>query len=226
MLMPFSPEIKHAATLLISEDRLREALDLMLAHTLSADTAPLLNLSGQLAAAERNALLKLKTHDQLVVERNQLRDALLKALEATPPATNAEDHRGLRFKRAAFWLLAAIKTLLLLLILFHFSTSGYGQGETLTLIGLLMPVWLGYLAKAVKTWNTPGLPPAALRNLSLLKGAVWLGFPLYVMALCWILNRHPAGDWAFETARNWLIGIEAAFGGIALFVVNTLFEEK
>lgn len=224
--MPFSPETRHAAALLIGEDRLREALDLMLAQTPATETAPLLNLSGQLAAAERDQQLKLQNADQLAVARNQLRDALLKTLETPAQAVKGENAKGLRLKKAAFWLLAGMKTLLLLLVLFHFSTSGYGQGEALTLIALLMPVFVGYIAKAAKTWKTPDLPEAARRNLSLLKGAVWIGFPLYALALCWIINQHPAGNWAFETARNWLVGIEAAFGGLVLFVVNTLFEEK
>lgn len=224
--MPFSPEIKHAASLLIGEDHLREALDLLLANTPAGDTALLLNLSGQLAAAERDERLQLKSTDQLNVARNQLRDALLKTLEATPPVPTGENRAGLQLRRIAFWMLLGMKALLLLLISFHYSTNGYGQGEALTLIVLLMPVLVGYFAKAAKTRNAPTLPETARRNLSLLQGSVWVGFPLYALTLCWILNQHPFGNWEFETARNWLAGIEMAFGGLVLFVVNALFEEK
>ncbi len=51
-------------------------------------------------------------------------------------------------------------------------------------------------------------------------------FPLYFLVLLWVLNRHPVGDWTFETVRNWLLGVEAAFGGLVVYVVSTLFGEK
>jgi hypothetical protein len=224
--MPVSLDIKHAAALLIGEDRLREALDMMLAHTPSGETAELLNLSGQLAATEQDERLQLKHADQLNVERNQVRAALLATLATLPPTVATDNRAGLQLRQAAFWMLSGMKAVLLLLILFHYSTNGYGQGETLTLILLLMPVLVGYLAKAVKTRNSSNLPESTRSNLAMLKGAVWLGFPLYALTLCWILNQHPLGHWEFETARNWIAGIEAAFGGLVLFVVNALFEDK
>lgn len=219
-------QYKQLANDLIANDQLREALDLLMAHTPPEAAETLLNLSGQLTATERAASLQLKTEDQLTVERNVLRAALLEQLRLADKAKTPVATAGIRLKKTAFYALIAMKVLLLLFLLFHFSTNGYGQGETLTLLLLLMPVLVGYFIKAADTWRIPTLSEAAKRNLPLLKTAVWVGFPLYFFALCWILNQHPEGNWAFETVRNWITGIEASFGALLLFVVNTLFGDK
>ena len=219
-------EYQQTVRTLIAADQLREAIDVLLAHTPQQEAAALLNLSGQLSATERAAALQLKSADQLNVERNALRDALLARLDESQQAAAPASVRGARLKKTAFYLLIAMKVLLLGQLLFHFSTHGYGQGETLTLLVVLMPVFVGYVVKASATWRTPTLSETAQHNLPLLKIAVWIGFPAYFLALFWVLNQHPAGNWAFETARNWLLGIETAFGALILFVVNTLFEHK
>ena len=218
--------ITHAAARqLIAADQLRQALDLLLAD--SRASAGLLNLSGRLADLERDQLLGLAPPDALDTRRNQLRAALLAWIErAEHPAAAGAADADARLKKRAFYLLLTLKIGLLLLILFPLGTSGYSPSEALTLIGILSPVFVGYVVTAAKGMGQPGLGEAARRGLPALKALIWGVFPLYFLCLFWVINRHPAGDWTFETARNWLAGIEAALGGVVLYVVNTLFENS
>lgn len=219
-----STDTLTAARQLIAADQLRQALDLLLAQSTAGAAADLLNLSGQLSDLERDQLLKLEAPDTLDTRRNQLRATLLAWLERSTDQPAETPGQGL--KKTAFRLVLIFQIGLILLVLFHLSTGGYGPGEALTLIGLLAPVLAGYLLTALKGYGRPGLSAAARRSLPVLRTVVWVVFPLYFLLLFWVLNRNPAGDWTFETARNWVIGIEAAFGGVLAYVVGVLFGEE
>ena len=63
---------------LLTEDRLRDALDGLLGHSAAAlPRNHLLLLQAQLADLERDALLRTETPENLDIRRNQLRQSLL-----------------------------------------------------------------------------------------------------------------------------------------------------
>ncbi|MBL7804743.1 MAG: hypothetical protein JNL02_13465 [Saprospiraceae bacterium] len=221
-----TPDTLLAVRQLIAADQLRQAIDLLLAQADAPAAGDLLQLSGRLSDLERDHSLRTESAEQLDTRRNQLRADLLDWVQRPAAAADPVAQAGLRLKKAAFRLVLVFQIALILLVLFHLDTGGYANGEALTLIGLLSPVLAGYLLTALKGYGRPGLSAAARRSLPVLRAVVWALFPLYFLLLCWVLNRNPAGDWPFETARNWVIGIEAAFGGVLAYVVRVLFGEE
>ena len=212
---------------LLTEDRLRDALDVLLGHSAAAlPRNHLLLLQAQLADLERDALLRTETPENLDIRRNQLRQSLLHCADLLEQNATAPAKDGIHLKKHAFRLLLAGKILLLLFIAFHFYIHAFSQGETLILLGLLSPVLIGYLLTALRSAASPALSTEARQHLPLLRGLVYVGLPLYFAVIVWIMRKVPLDEWAFETARNWIAGIELAFGGLVAYLVKTLFSEK
>lgn len=210
---------------LIANDQLREALDRLLAHSRwsAEQRADLLQLSAQLTAQERSATLSNQTYETLTVQRNQIRGALLRY--TAPQSAVTPTSGGSSIKKHAFYLLLSGKLLLLLLVAFHYSTGGFSNGEALILVTILSPSLAGYWIKAAPDHDKP-LSAGAIRRYSALRIGVYGLLPLYFMLTLWILNQTPRDVWDFDTTRNWLLGIEASFGALLLWLVNTLFAEK
>lgn len=213
---------------LLAEDRLRDALDGLLAQPSPAlPPNDLLLLKSQLADLERDALLRTETSENLDIRRNRLRESLLHCADQleTPQPPARRHEAWLVLQKHAFRLLLTGKVLLLLFIAFHFHISAFSQGETLTLLGLLCPVLVGYLLTAMQGRSTPANTPANPANLTFLRSLVYIGLPLYFWTILWIMLKVPLDEWTFETARNWIAGIEVAFGGLVAYLVKTLFVE-
>jgi len=212
---------------LLADDRLREALATLLAQADPGTSRnDLLQLQGQLADLERDALRRTETPEHLDTRRNQLRDSLLHCADrleqkAAPPA-----QAGRALQKNAFRLLLTGKIILLLFIAFHFHIGAFSQGETLTLIGLLSPVLIGYLLTALQGNSSRAISGETQKKLPLLRGMVYIGLPIYFAAILWIMRKVPLDEWTFETARNWIIGLETAFGGLVAYLVKTLFSEE
>ena len=213
---------------LIANDQLREALDhlLALSHWSTEQRADLLQISAQLAAQERSFLLNNQSPDVLTVQRNQVREAILRyALAPAQTSAAKSAASGSALKKQAFYLLITGKILLFLLVAFHFSTHGFSQGEALMIITILSPTLIGYLMKAAQDHHTP-LSADAQRRLPALRFGVYFLLPLYFLLIAWILDRTPRDVWDFETTRNWLLGIETSFGALIVWLVNSLFSDK
>lgn len=218
---------------LLAEDRLREALNLLLL-TSDAPALPrneLRLLQSQLADQERDARQGTETAESLDIRRNQIRKSLLHCadlLEQPAPEVlpgGSAENPDARLQKHAFRLLLTGKIALLLFIAFHFHIHAYSQGETLTLLGLLSPVLVGYLLTAVQGREAGASGNVSAANRSFLRGLVYFGLPLYFFIIFWILRKVPLDEWTFDTARNWIIGIEVAFGGLVAYIVKTLFSK-
>lgn len=213
---------------LIANDQLREALDRLLAlsHWSPEQRADLLQISAQLAAQERSSRMNNQSPEVLTVQRNQIREAILRyaLVPASAPAHKAASN-GSALKKQAFYLLITGKILLFLLVAFHFSTHGFSQGEALMIITILSPTLIGYLMKASQDHQAP-LSAEAQRRLPTLRLGVYFLLPLYFLLIAWILDRTPRDVWDFETTRNWLLGIETSFGALIVWLVNSLFSDK
>ncbi len=216
--------------LLIANDQLREALDLLLIQSeQGSDTrAQLLQLSGQLSQQEDNTLRNNRPASELEVQRNQIRESLAKMAQqpltaaSTPTPAKAT---GSSLKRWAFYLLVIGKILLFLLVAFHYSTHGFSQGEALAIVAILSPTLVGYITKVSRDHQKP-LSTEAIRHLPALRLGTFVFLPLYFITMFWVLSQTPRDIWPFETTRNWLLGIEAAFGALLLWWANTLFGEE
>lgn len=218
---------EHIRTL-VSDDRLREAIDYLLEMQplpASLVRTTLLQFKSQLTALEQDTLRRTESAELLETRRNRLRIGLLHCADALDRTAGPETRSNSRLKQHAFYLLLAGKVFLLAFIAFHFHIHAFSQSETLTLIGLITPVLVGYLLTAVKGLKTPGLSEDAQAHLSLLRGMVYVGLPLYFMVLVWIMLKVPLDEWTFETARNWMIGIEAAFGGLVVYMVKVMTND-
>lgn len=222
--MPNTPVLPARIRELIAADQLREALDELL-NVPQLPVNDLVLLKGQLADLERDTLLRTETAENLDTRRNQLRESLLYCADQIEKSAAPKVKRGKSLKKYAFRLLLTGKVVLILFIAFHFHISAFSQGETLTLLGLLSPVLIGYLITAMKGRRSPLLSEEAQHNLPLLQGMVYIGLPLYFITIIWIMRKVPLDEWTFETARNWIAGIEIAFGGLVAYLVRTLFPE-
>lgn len=210
---------------LLIKDRLREALDLLLSNPPSnMARSELLELSGRLSDWEQDALRRTETADHLEARRNRIREALLALVERPAPAAARKGMPNL--KRNTFRLLVAGKALLLLFVFFHFHTHAFSQAEALVLVGIISPVFVGYLLAAFKSLHKPDMGQTARENPALFRGLAYLGIPLYCMLMLWAMRKVPLDEWPFETARNWMVGIEAAFGGLIAFLVKELFPSS
>jgi len=215
---------------LLADNRLREAIDTLIALPDAAvSQRTLRQLQGQLAALEQDALRRTETPENIEVRRNQLRESILTCTEHAAAGTveaKPDTIAGENLKKHAFRILLVGKILLLLFVAFHFHIHAFSQGETLTLLVLLSPVLVGYLLTALQGQKIPGIPEDAKKNVPFLRGMVYIGLPLYFLLILWMLRKVPLDEWNFETARNWIAGIEVAFGALVAYLVKTLFSEK
>lgn len=175
--------------------------------------------------------------DVLLQNRNRVKRSLLGLLEGLPeqlPVTRdvAGNTRPLaakpgvtetRFKKQVFFFMLAAKCWIIFWILFHKSVGGFTSGEAMATISLLLPAFSAYttvmLGDFIKNRNKPTLPAAfAPRVSGMLSTITWIVFPVYVLALHWIIGEKAAGTLADNAQANyqnmtvWLAVTESAFG--------------
>lgn len=189
--------------------------------------------------------------ETLLQNRNRVKRALLTLLDGVPeqlPVTqDAAGHArptavkpGVaegRFKIQVFFFMLLAKCWIIGWILLHKSTGGFSGGEAMATIGLLLPAFTAYMTVItgdfVKNRNKPTLPMAfAPRVSSTLVLVTWILFPIYVLALHWIIGEKAAGVLAdnskanYESMTGWLAVVESAFGIYVGQIIHAVFKRE
>lgn len=187
--------------------------------------------------------------DVLLQNRNKVKRSLLSLLDSLPeqlPVTRdvAGHARALtakpgvpesRFKKQVFFFMLAAKCWIIFWILFHKSVGGFTSGESMATISLLLPAFTAYttvmLGDFIKNRNKPTLPAAfEPRVSSMLSMVTWIIFPIYVLALHWIIGEKAAGTLAdspqanYENMTGWLAVAESAFGIYVGQIIHAVFK--
>ncbi|HRI62342.1 MAG TPA: hypothetical protein PK228_21525, partial [Saprospiraceae bacterium] len=155
---------------------------------------------------------------------------------AKPTAVKPGIEEG-RFKRQIFFFMLAAKCWIIYWILFHKGSGGFTSGEAMATISLLLPAFTAYttvmLGDFIKNRNKPHLPAAFAPRVSrTLQTITWIVFPVYVLALHWIIGEKAAGLLAddpqanYESMTGWLAIVESAFGIYVGQIIHELFKNE
>ncbi|MEO6038217.1 MAG: hypothetical protein ABIQ93_07390 [Saprospiraceae bacterium] len=142
-----------------------------------------------------------------------------------------------RFQKQVFFFMLTAKCWIIGWILLHKSTGGFSSGEAMATISLLLPAFTAYttvmLGNFIKNRNKPNLPAAfAPRVSSTLPLITWIVFPIYVLALHWIIGAKAAGTLAdnpqanYESMTGWLAVVESAFGIYVGQIIHAVFGRE
>lgn len=189
--------------------------------------------------------------DTLLQNRNRVKRSLIDLLTALPEHLPvARDVTGKakpeavkpgieesRFKKQIFFFMLAAKCWIIYWILFHKSSGGFTSGEAMATISLLLPAFTAYttvmLGDFVKNRNKPQLPAAFAPRVSrTLQTVAWIVFPVYVLALHWIIGEKAAGTLAdepqanYESMTGWLAVVESGFGIYVGQIIHELFKDN
>ena len=238
---------------LIAADEMRPALDITResAHLLENDELQqnMVLLRSQWEHLEKEEQSGTIAWETLLQNRNQVKRSLLELLEALPellpvtrdvaghakPSPVKPGIEESRFKRQIFFFMLAAKCWIIYWILFHKSSGGFTSGEAMATISLLLPAFTAYttviLGDIFKNRHKPHLPAAfAPRVNRTLQTITWVVFPVYVLALHFIIGEKAAGMLAddpqanYESMTGWLAVVESAFGIYVGQIIHELFK--
>lgn len=189
--------------------------------------------------------------DTLLQNRNRVKRALLEQLQGLPeslpltrdlaghakaitPKPGIEEGR---FKKQVFAFMLLAKCWIIGWILFHKGTGGFSSGEAMATISLLLPAFTAYttvmLGDFIKSRHRPQLPAAFAPRVSrTLQMATWVIFPIYALALHWIIGEKAAGTLAddpqanYESMTGWLAILESAFGIYVGQIIHEIFKNE
>jgi len=237
---------------LLAADEIRPALDLLSAGAKLLDNndlqQELVLLYSQYENLQRDKRANTIGQDELRRTRNQLKQALISLtsdafpdeIPTGPPTAEAAPAKqsGLSetaFKRQIFFFMLATKIAVIGWVLFHKSSGGFTSGEALATISLLLPAFTAYtsimLGDFLKKRHRPALPGTLEPSVgSTVRLAAWVVFPVYLLALLWIIGAKAEGSLADEPQANyenmtaWLAIIESAFGVYVGQIVHAVFK--
>lgn len=240
---------------LIATDDIRPALDV------TRESAKLLEnkdlqqdlilLSSQWEHLEKEEQSGAISWDTLLQNRNRLKRSLLELLEPLPeqlpvtrdalgsakPMAKPKGVPESRFKKQVFFFMLAAKCWIIYWVWFHQGTGGFTSEEAKATILVLLPAFTAYttvmLGDFIRNRHKPVLPPAfALRVSPTLRLITWIVFPIYVLALHWVIGEKAAGMLAddpkinFESMIAWLAIAESAFGIYLGQIIHALFKDN
>lgn len=240
---------------LIAADEMRAALEV------AGESARLLEhdelrhnmvlLTSQWESLEKEEQSGTIPWDTLLQNRNRVKRSLLDMLAALPehlPVTRdvagkakAETVKpGIeegKFKRQIFFFMLVAKCWIIYWILFHKGSGGFTSGEAMATISLLLPAFTAYttvmVGDFIKNRHKPQLPAAFAPRVSrTLQTITWIVFPIYVLALHFIIGEKAAGMLAdnpqanYESMTGWLAVVESAFGIYVGQIIHELFKNE
>lgn len=238
---------------LIAADEMRPALEvagesarLLENSELRENTVLLTSQWENLEKEEQSGVISWET---LLQNRNRVKRSLLSLLSAMPeelpvtrdlaghtkPAAIKPGIEEGRFKRQIFAFMLAAKCWIIYWILFHKGSGGFSSGEAMATISLLLPAFTAYttvmVGDFIKNRHKPHLPAAFAPRVSrTLQTITWIVFPVYVLALHWIIGEKAAGTLAddpqanYESMTGWLAVAESAFGIYVGQIIHELFK--
>lgn len=238
---------------LIAADDMRSALEvahecanLLEKQDMQQDLILLRSQWENLEKEEQSGTISWET---LLQNRNRVKRAVLGFVENLPEqlpvtrdvaghpraTTNKPGVTESRFKKQVFFFMLAAKCWIIYWILFQKGTGGFTGGEAMAAISLLLPAFTAYttvmLGDFIKNRNKPVLPAAfAPRVSSTLSTITWVVFPIYVLALHWIIGAKGAGTLAdnpqanYESMTGWLAIAESAFGIYVGQIIHEIFR--
>ena len=239
---------------LIAADEMRPAMDI------SSECARLLNhaelqqsmvlLSSQWENLGKEEQSGTIPWDTLLQNRNRVKRSLVEQLEALPdelpvvrdtagktkPLVQKTGIEEGRFKRQLFAFMLVAKGWIICWILLQKGAGGFSNGEAIAVISLLLPAFTAYttvmLGDFIQNRHKPHFPPAfAPRVNPTLQTITWVVFPVYVLALHWIIGEKAAGTLAdepkanYENMTTWLAIIESAFGIYVGQIIHAIFKK-
>lgn len=240
---------------LIAADEMRPALEVGQESATLLENAGLQQdmvlLRSQWENLEKEEQSGTVSWETLLQNRNRLKRSLLSLLDGLPeqlPVTRdvAGNARPMtvkpgveegRFKKQVFFFMLAAKCWIIYWIIFHKNSGGFTSGESMATISLLLPAFTAYttvmLGDFIQNRHKPVIPaafaPRVSRTLSMI---TWIVFPLYVLALHWIIGEKAAGALAddpqanYENMTGWLAVAESVFGIYVGQIIHTVFTDK
>lgn len=132
------------------------------------------------------------------------------------------------FKNRIFYILCLTKLAVLGWLFYQQSTGGYNQGELQAVAAILAPAFAAYLSVMLADYLRQAkseVEAPRYVNGPLITFAYWL-FPIYAIALWWLLRAKAAGYISFGSLTLWLGLVESVLGGYIGQIVQALFRKE
>lgn len=132
------------------------------------------------------------------------------------------------FKKRVFYLLLAIKVLVLFRLYYHWSTGGFNDDQFQGTATLLAPTLAAYIAVVLADYlRQYKMGPQPERYISgpLVAIGYWL-FPIYAIFLLLFIELKAKGSISFNQMNTWLMLVESVLGGYVGQMVHGLFKKN
>ena len=131
-------------------------------------------------------------------------------------------------KNRIFYFVLTSKVFVIFMIMFHWNTGGFSTSETISTISLIIPMFSVYMTVMIndylKQQNAEKWQKIELSRP--LRVMTYIVFPLYVIAIVYVINLKPRGILSFADLGAWLAGIESCFGIYIGQIVFSLFRKE
>lgn len=172
------------------------------------------------------------TYDQVSIHHAQILQALIAWIDRLPdqPVAAKRRRKPLKestFKNRVFYLLCAIKLIVILRLAYHWSTGGFNNDQFQATVTLLIPAMAAYITVMIEYYiqqqqNGPETP----RYLSgpLVTFSYWL-FPIYALLLIYFIELKASSQFTFAQMNFWLALVECVLGGYIGRIVFAFFKK-
>jgi len=163
---------------------------------------------------------------------------LTAVLEELPeqPMPNAGKKKRLSeatFKKRLFYLMVAVKVVVVLRLWYHSNlasgTGGFTKAELFATMTLLAPVFVAYvsamIADYIRAHQEDAVPVRRYVSGPLVTAAYWL-MPLYASALIYMIELKAATEFTFEEMNTGLSVVETVLGGYVGQIVFAFFKKE
>lgn len=163
----------------------------------------------------------------------QVNDGLAQWIDRLPDqAVPATRRRKLltesTFKGRVFFLLCAIKIIVILRLAYHWSTGGFNNDQFQATATLLAPTLAAYisvmLADYIRQHQKGPTPPRYLSG-PLVTFSYWL-FPIYAILLLFFIEMKAKSSFSFSQMNFWLAMVESVLGGYVGRIVFAFFKKE
>ncbi|GJM31690.1 MAG: hypothetical protein DHS20C18_06910 [Saprospiraceae bacterium] len=132
------------------------------------------------------------------------------------------------FKKRIFYLLIAIKFLVLLRLVYHWSTGGFTNDQFQATAALLTPTLAAYISVMLADYlrqQRIGIQPPRYISGPLVTFSIWL-FPIYAIMLLLFIELKAKSSITFSQMNLWLALVESILGGYIGQIVFDFFRRQ
>lgn len=235
-----TPNLDHSKQSIraaVAEGQVGQALQQATAYATYCNLTDILNgltvLSGKYQHFEQDQLAGLLDQDSNQRTFARISHDLLAYVDRLPDepvaAKGKKKPLELRiFKNRVFYVLCLTKLAVLAWLLYQQSAGGYTQEQLQSTAAILAPAFAAYLSVMLADYLRQAkgaIETPRYVNGPLITFAYWL-FPLYALALWWLLRAKAAGYISFASLTLWLGLVESVLGGYIGQIVQALFRKE